>query len=48
MLPSGADAAQALAIYTSDSIEEFSNLMNEQVKKIGVTNSGDFVDMSNK
>ena len=39
MLPSGADAAQALAIATSNSIEEFSNLMNEEVKKIGVNNS---------
>ena len=39
MLPSAADAAQALAIYKSGSIEEFSNLMNEEVKKIGAINS---------
>lgn len=39
MLPSAGDAAQALAIATSGSIEEFSNLMNEKVKEIGVTNS---------
>ena len=39
MLPSAGDAAQALAISTSGSIEEFSNLMNQTVKKIGVTNS---------
>ena len=39
MLPSAADAAQALAISTSGSIEEFANLMNAQIEKIGVTNS---------
>lgn len=39
MLPSAADAAQALAISTSGSIEKFVNLMNEEVKKIGVSNS---------
>lgn len=39
MLPSAADAAQALAIQTSGSIEEFSNLMNQKVSEIGVTNS---------
>jgi len=39
MLPSAADAAQALAIDMSGSIDEFSNLMNEKVKEIGVTNS---------
>lgn len=39
MLPSAADAAQALAISMSGSIKEFSNLMNEEVKKIGVRNS---------
>lgn len=39
MLPSAADAAQALAISTSGSIEEFANLMNSQIEKIGVTNS---------
>lgn len=39
MLPSAADAAQALAISTSGSIEKFVDLMNEEVKKIGVSNS---------
>ena len=39
MLPSAADAAQALAIDMSGSIEEFSNLMNKKVQEIGVTNS---------
>lgn len=39
MLPSAADAAKALAISTSGSIDEFSILMNKQVEKIGVTNS---------
>ena len=39
MLPSAADAAQALAIETSGSIEEFANLMNQKVSDIGVTNS---------
>lgn len=39
MLPSAADAAQALAIETSGSIEEFSNLMNQKIEEIGVTNS---------
>lgn len=39
MLPSAADAAQALAINQSGSIEEFVNLMNEEASKIGVENS---------
>lgn len=39
MLPSAADAAQALAIQMSGSIEEFANLMNSEIQKIGVTNS---------
>lgn len=39
MLPSAGDAAQALAIGTSGSIDEFSKLMNKKVKEIGVTNS---------
>ena len=39
MLPSAADAAQALAIDMSGSIEEFTNLMNQKVEEIGVTNS---------
>ena len=39
MLPSAGDAAQALAISTSGSIEEFSNLMNNKINDIGVTSS---------
>jgi len=39
MLPSAGDAAQALAISTSGSIEEFSILMNQKIEEIGVTNS---------
>lgn len=39
MLPSAGDAAQALAISTSASIESFANLMNKKISKIGVTNS---------
>ena len=39
MLPSAADAAQALAIDVSGSIEEFANLMNQKIEEIGVTNS---------
>ena len=39
MLPSGADAAQALAIYTSGSLDGFVVLMNEEIEKIGVSNS---------
>ena len=39
MLPSSADAAQALAIDTAGSIDNFADLMNEEAKKIGVKNS---------
>lgn len=39
MLPSAADAAQSLAISTGNSIEKFSDLMNQKVSEIGVTNS---------
>ena len=39
MLPSAADAAQALAIDMSGSIENFSNLMNQKVEEIGANNS---------
>ena len=39
MLPSAADSAQALAISTSGSISAFADLMNEEVKKIGVDNT---------
>lgn len=39
MLPSGADAAQILSISVSGNIYKFVDLMNEEVKKIGVTNT---------
>ena len=39
MLPSGADATVALAITTSNSIEEFVNEMNLLAKKIGMNNT---------
>ena len=39
MLPSAADAAQALAIDSSGSISSFVDLMNEEVEKIGVKNT---------
>ncbi len=39
MLPSAADAAQALAIDNSGSISSFVDLMNEEVEKIGVKNT---------
>lgn len=39
MLPSAADAAQSLAIDICGSIDDFSNLMNQELEKIGVSNS---------
>jgi len=39
MLVSGADAAQALAIHTSGSIEKFNELMNKEVQKLGLRHS---------
>lgn len=39
MLPSGADASQALAIHTAGSIEEFNILMNFEAQKLGLRNS---------
>ena len=39
MLPSSADAAQALAIDTAGSIENFADMMNDEVKKIGANYS---------
>lgn len=39
MLPSGADASQALALHTSGSTEAFNKLMNEEAKKLGLRNS---------
>lgn len=39
MLPSAGDAAQALAISTSGSIEEFVRLMNQQAASLGMKNT---------
>lgn len=39
MLPSSADAAQVLAIDTAGSIENFADMMNDEVKKIGANYS---------
>lgn len=39
MLPSGADASQALAIHTAGSTEEFNILMNFEAQKLGLRNS---------
>lgn len=39
MLSSGNDAAVALALYCSGSIEEFANLMNDKARSLGMTGS---------
>lgn len=39
LLPSGNDAAVAIAEYISGSVEEFANLMNSEAYSIGATNS---------
>lgn len=39
MLPSGADAANALAIHTSGSIDKFVELMNDKAKELGLENT---------
>lgn len=39
MLPSGNDSAVAIAEHISGSVEEFMNLMNEEAKKLGATNT---------
>ncbi len=39
MLPSGNDAAVAIAEHISGSVEAFAKLMNEEAKKLGATNS---------
>lgn len=45
ILPSGADATNAIAYYIAGSIEEYAKMMNEEAKKIGVINSN-FVNPS--
>ena len=39
MLPSGADAANALAIHTSGSVDKFVDLMNAKAKELGLENT---------
>ena len=39
MLPSGADAVNALAIHTSGSVSNFVNLMNEKALELGLKNT---------
>lgn len=45
ILPSGADATNAIAYYIAGSIEEYAKMMNEEANKIGVINSN-FVNPS--
>ena len=44
ILPSGADAAQALAIYTAGSEEEFVDLMNKKLADLGISDSAHFTN----
>ena len=44
ILPSGADAAQALAIYTAGSEEEFVNLMNRKLADLGISDTAHFTN----
>ena len=44
ILPSGADAALALANYVSGSHEEFVELMNEKAKQLGISESSHFTN----
>ena len=39
MLPSGADAANALAIHTAGSVEKFADLMNQKAQELKMKNS---------
>ena len=39
MLPSGADAANALAIHISGSVNNYVNLMNQKAKTLGLNNT---------
>jgi len=39
MLPSGADASQALAIHAAGSTEKFTDWMNEEAQKLGLSNT---------
>lgn len=42
ILPSGADAACALAYYTSGSIENFAELMNQKAEELGIADTAHF------
>lgn len=42
ILPSGADAACALAYYTSGSIENFAGLMNQKAQELGIADTAHF------
>lgn len=44
ILPSGADAAQALAIYTAGSEEDFVDLMNKKLADLGISDTAHFTN----
>ena len=44
ILPSGADAAMALAEYTSGSQEAFAELMNQKAKELGISDTTHFTN----
>lgn len=46
ILPSGGDAAHALAVYISGSEEEFAKLMNEKCQELGISSTCHFTNCS--
>lgn len=46
ILPSGGDAAHALAVYTAGSEEAFADMMNEKCKELGISNTCHFSNCS--
>ncbi|MCH1983028.1 serine hydrolase [Ruminococcus sp. OA3] len=44
ILPSGGDAATALAIYVAGSLEDFVGLMNEKLKELGLSKTAHFTN----
>ena len=44
MLPSGNDAATALALSVCDTMQEFADLMNKEAKELGLENRTELVD----
>ncbi|MCR5418066.1 MAG: serine hydrolase [Lachnospiraceae bacterium] len=44
ILPSGGDAAHALAVYIAGSMEEFADLMNEKLAQMGLAGSAHFTN----